>query len=170
MSPHYDEVLQEVARRIDEAQSIGKLDVGAILFWKRLRADTPWVRQLMALPDSEVRTATQAAVVAVRDYGEPTPEAAGAARSALSDLPGFGRGDALASALLLAAAPTRMAVYDRRAQKGLEALGVPLSSARGCYRRYMAIVEQLRREVQNSRGKGWLNRDVDLALYWLGGP
>jgi hypothetical protein len=169
VSAHYDEVLREVSRRVDEANSIGKIDIGAILFWKRLRADTPWVRNLMDLPDSDVRSATEPAVVAVRDTKMSTPEAAGEGRSALSGLPGFDRGDALASALLLAAAPERMAVYDRRAQKGLETLGLRLSSARGRYRRYMAIVEQLRQAVQDSRGANWLNRDVDLALYTLGG-
>jgi hypothetical protein len=41
VSPHYDEVLHEVSDRIQTSGSIGKLDVGALLFWKRLRANTP---------------------------------------------------------------------------------------------------------------------------------
>lgn len=168
VSPYYGEVLDEVSRRIDETGSIGKLDIGAILFWKRLRADTPWVRELMSMPDSDVRAATRTVVDAVRDKHKNAPEAAGAGRSALSGLPGFARGDALASALLFAAEPSRMAVYDRRAQKGLEVLDVSLSSASGRYRRYMTIVEQLRHGAQASGADGWLNRDVDLALYWLG--
>lgn len=57
---------------------------------------------------------------------------------------GFDRGDALASALLLAAAPKRMAVYDRGAQTGLEKLGFALSAVPGRYARYMERIEDLR--------------------------
>lgn len=169
VSPHYDEVLAEVSECINESGSIGKSDIGAILFWKRLRADTPWLRDLMGLPDSHIRSVTHKAVKTVRDDRKTAPDAAGAGRASLSPLRGFHRGDALASALLLAADPGRMAVYDRRAQKGIQALGLSLTSARGRYRRYMAIVEQLRLEAHAAGADGWRNRDVDLALYWLGG-
>ncbi|WP_432560672.1 hypothetical protein [Granulicoccus sp. GXG6511] len=168
VSAHYDEVLHEVARRVDEAQSIGKSDIAALVFWKRLRADTPWVPRLMECPDADVRAKTAVAVAAVRDTTIPTWEAAGTGRSALAALPGLLRGDALASALLLSAAPQRMAVYDRRAHQALELLGITLSSRPGRYRRYMEILEQLRQAV-NARGAEWTNRDVDQALYWLGG-
>lgn len=124
----------------------------------------------MDVPESDVRGVTEEAATAARDTVVTTPGAAGRARSALSGLPGFDRGDALASALLLAAAPGRMAVYDRRAQQGLERLGIPLTSARGRYRRYMTLVEQLRLAVRDAHGGNWTNRDVDLALYSLGGP
>lgn len=40
-SPSYNEVLNEIAGRIKAAGSIGKSDIGALLFWKRLWADTP---------------------------------------------------------------------------------------------------------------------------------
>lgn len=169
VSPFYDEVLQDIAQAVQEDMSLGKADIGALLFWKRLRADTTWVRHLMELPDDEVRDVTRRAVTAARDPLVPTPEAAGRARAALTRLPGFARGDALASAVLLASAPDRMAVYDRRAQAGLESLGITQSSARGRYRRYMALLEQLRVAVDDPRGRIWTNRDVDLALYSLGG-
>jgi hypothetical protein len=168
-SPAYDEVFNEVADRIRMEGSIGKADIGALLFWKRLRADTPWVSELMTWPEEKVREVTNGAVTAVNEGSLSVADAASAARGALSPLPGFDTGDALASALLLAAAPGRMAVYDRRAQAGLEALGRTLSPARGRYGRYMALVEELRLLAQRN-GHAWLARDVDVALYWHGGP
>ncbi|MGY2747902.1 hypothetical protein [Arthrobacter sp. UYCu723] len=165
----YDEVLREVAGRISAKGSIGKSDIGALLFWKRLRADTPWVRKLMTMPDEDVRAVTAKAVTAVNDELLAVPEAASAGRSALVTLPGFNRGDAIASALLLAAAPERMAVYDERARTALNTLGLPLSAARGRYGRYMELVEFLRSTAE-LHGHTWSARDVDVALYWLGGP
>lgn len=61
-----------------------------------------------------------------------------------------------------------MAVYDQRAQAGLETLGRTLSAARGRYGRYIASVEDLRLLAERN-GHAWLARDVDVALYWLGG-
>ena len=167
-SPEYDEVLREVAGRIRATGSIGKADIGALLFWKRLRANTPWVPKLMIMPERDVRAITEKAVIAVNDQLLAIPEAASAGRGALVPLPGFKRGDAIASALLLAAAPERMAVYDERAQTALETLGFPLSAARGRYGRYMELVEFLR-STADSHGYTWSARDVDVALYWLGG-
>ncbi len=159
----YDEVLYEVAGRVERSGSIGKSDVGALLFWKRLQANTPWATRLHLVPDVEVRRVTKVAVAAVRNVDLETPEAARQGRSALAALPGFARGDALASALLLAAAPSRMAVYDRRAQAALALLGLPLSAAPGRYGRYMALIEDLRDELSASRTADWSARDVDLA-------
>lgn len=164
----YDEVLHSVADRIRAEGSIGKSDIGALLFWKRLRADAVWVRELMTWTDSDVREVTKLAVAAVNDTSMSVPEAASAGRRTLSPLPGFTTGDALASALLLAAAPHRMAVYDQRAQTGLEHLGLKLSRAAGRYGRYMGLVEILRTTAKQ-HGQSWSARDVDVALYWLGG-
>lgn len=168
VSPAYDEVLHEVSRRIRSSGDIGKADIGALLFWKRLRADTRWVRDLMIMNDIEVRSITTAAVTAVNDTSLEVPDAAAQGRAALSALPGFVSGDALASALLTAAAPERMAIYDRRAQAGLTKLGISLSAKRGRYGRYMDIIESLAATAQH-HGKSWAARDVDLALFWLGG-
>lgn len=165
----YDESLREVADRIDRTGSIGKVDIGALLFWKRLRANTRWAAQLQSMPDARVRAVTAVAVAAVRDESLEVPEAAEQGRAALSPLPGFAKGDALASALLLAAAPRRMAVYDRRAQTALRLLDLELSARPGRYGRYVSLVEQLTREAGAASGRTWLARDVDLALYWLGG-
>ncbi|SFO00828.1 hypothetical protein SAMN05660359_00921 [Geodermatophilus obscurus] len=169
VSGAYDEVLDEVVGRIRGSGSIGKLDIGALLFWKRLQANTPWAAQLHAMPEVQVRRITAVAVQAVTDELLDTPEAARQGRSALSPLPGLSTGDALASALLLAAAPERMAVYDRRAQTALQRLGVELSPAPGRFGRYMDLVEQLRTQAAAVAGQPWKARDVDLALYWLGG-
>lgn len=98
ISPTYDAVLNEVAQRIQESGSTGKADIGALLFWKRPRADTPWVRNLRSMTDKDSRDSTKKAVSAVNDDLLAIPEAAGIGRAALSPLPGFERGDALASA------------------------------------------------------------------------
>lgn len=165
----YDELLYEVSHRIETSGSIGKGDVGALLFWKRLRANTPWVASLQLTPEVRVRAVTAVAVDAVRDTSVDTAEAARRGRAALSPLPGFARGDALASALLLAAAPQRMAVYDRRALTALGMLQLTLTAALGRYGRYMALVDGLRREATARSVRRWTARDVDLALYSLGG-
>jgi hypothetical protein len=167
-SPAYDELLADVATRIRATASIGKADIGALLFWKRLRANTPWVSGLMTMREVEVRAVTEKAVSAVNDESLPVPQAASDGRRSLAELPGFKKGDALASALLLAAAPERMAVYDRRARAGLETMGLRLSAKPGRYRRYMELVEALR-STANRHGHTWTARDVDVALYWLGG-
>lgn len=167
VSAHYGDLLTEVSSRVKECGSVGKADIGALVLWKRISASTKWASALMALPDEHVRGVTARAVLAVQDESLSVPEAAVAGRSALGDLPGFVSGDALASAVLLVAAPTRMAIYDRRAQAGLKRLHLTLSPRRGRYGRYMVLVEQLRGAV-NERGNDWLARDVDLALFQLG--
>lgn len=170
VSATYDEVLSETAARIENTSSVGKSDIGALLFWKRLRADTKWVRKLMEKSDADVREVTRAAVTAVNDMDLPLAEAASKGRSALTSLPGFVRGDALASAVLFAAAPKRMAVYDKRAHRALSReLGVKLSDKPGRYARYMSIVDALTAAVNTSAVETeWIARDVDLALYTLG--
>ncbi|WP_052047679.1 MULTISPECIES: hypothetical protein [Nocardiaceae] len=167
-SESYDEVLFDVVTRVQDAKSLGKADIGALLFWKRLRADTPWVMALNRTPDTVVRQATGAMYVAANNDAADTVVAAGEARSALSELPGFSSGDALASALILAAAPERMAVFDRRAVAALKGLGVRTTASRGQYRRYMQIVEDIRTQLA-AQNITWLGRDVDKALFMLSG-
>ncbi|MFI8075956.1 hypothetical protein ACIF85_45580 [Streptomyces sp. NPDC086033] len=65
------------------------------------------------------RAVTERAVTPVRDTNLTRGEAARTGRSIMAQLPGFRTGDAVASAILTAAAPTPMAVYDRRAQHAL---------------------------------------------------
>ncbi|GAA1934176.1 hypothetical protein [Streptantibioticus ferralitis] len=76
LSPHYDEVFHEVAQRTERTGSLGKTDIAALVVWKRLSAQTPWVTELMTLPDTHVRAVTKRAVTAVRDTAVPRSEAA----------------------------------------------------------------------------------------------
>ncbi|MFE7445915.1 hypothetical protein ACFU7X_36325 [Streptomyces chartreusis] len=169
VSPYYDETLQQVTQRACEDGSIGKADIGALLMWKRLRADTPWAAELMALADADVRRATAAATTAVRDTSVSRRTSARAGRAALASLPGFRTGDALASAVLTAAAPDRMAIYDRRAHSALRSLGIALSHAPGRYSRYMEAIDRLLAAAP-APVRGWSARDMDTALYWLTTP
>jgi hypothetical protein len=169
VSEAYDEVVEQVAARVDEAGSLGKLDLEALTAWKRLRADTRWMGKLMSWPDHEVRLHTERAVIAARDETKPAPDAGAAARAALTALPGFAHGDAIASAVCFVAAPTRMAVYDRRAHRGLHQIDLPLDNRPGRYRRYLLLIEQCRRELAD-QGHAWTARQVDVALYQLGRP
>ncbi len=169
VSPFYDEVLDEVVARAEQQKSLGKADIGALLLWKRLRGDSPAMKALLVTPNETVRAATGESITAARDQAFSTPEAASRARSALSPLPGFARGDALASAVIVAANPARFAVYDRRAHHGLASLGIALSNAPGRYSRYMDIVGQVV-EQSADRGDALTPRQVDLALFTLEGP
>lgn len=166
VSPYYDETLQDVTHRACVSGDIGKADIGALLMWKRLRADAPWAAELMALADADVRRVTAAATIAARDTTLSRSSAAQAGRAALASLPGFRTGDALASAVLTAAAPDRMAVYDRRAHSGLRTLGITLSHAPGRYSRYIEAIDQLLADAP-APIRNWTARDMDTALYWL---
>ena len=168
VSSTYDEVLDEVADRISREGSVGKFDIAGLCVWKRLRADTHWVRDLMAMNDRDVRRHTAGAVDAARDSSLSVPDAAGRARSALVGLPGFIRGDAIASAVCFASAPARLAVYDQRAHVGLHRAGSRLDNRPGRYRRYIEILLSYREEFR-AAGQDWTLRDLDLALFQLGG-
>ncbi|GGS89337.1 hypothetical protein [Streptomyces cinerochromogenes] len=168
VSPHYDEVFHEVAQRTERTGSLGKTDIAALVVWKRLSAQTRWVSALMSLPDTEVRQVTERAVTAVRDTALARGEAARAGRGIIGELPGFRRGDALASAVLTAAAPQRMAVYDRRVQHALDTLGLTLTPTPGRYGRYLHLLDDLLHHG-GAHADGWTARDIDTALYWAGG-
>lgn len=162
----YDEVLVEVQTRAERDGSIGKADIGALLLWKRLNLSTPWTRELNEWPDRKVRVVTAKAFELARDTDRSVPQAAGAARSALLELPGCQRGAAVASTLLTAGAPDRMAVYDRRTVAALVGLG--FSAPSGYYSRYMTTVCALLEAVNGATRQGWRPRDVDKALFVLG--
>jgi hypothetical protein len=96
------------------------------------------------------------------------PQAARRARQAQLNLPGARTGDPFASAVILAASPDRMAVYDYRAHLGLWLVGLRLPDGSGLYYRYMELVEQCRSELlKHGHGTG-TTREVDLALFTLG--
>lgn len=164
---YYDEVLVEVQERAEHDGSIGKADLGALLLWKRLNLSTVWTRELNDWPDNKVRAITAHALEEARDTGRPIPDAAGAARTVLLDLPGCRRGAAVASTILTAGAPDRMAVYDRRAVAAFKRL--QYTDPRGYYSRFMSTVCELADMVNRSTGASWWPRDVDKALFVLGG-
>ncbi|WP_431997677.1 hypothetical protein [Streptomyces fungicidicus] len=168
VSPHYDEVLHDVAQRTERAGSLGKTDIAALVVWKRLSAQTRWVTDLMSLPNTHVRAVTERAVTAVRATTLTRSEAARTGRGILAELPGFRTGDALASAVLTAAASQRMAVYDRRVQHALDTLGLSLTPAPGRYGRYLQLLDDLLHHG-GACADGWSARDIDTALYWTGG-
>lgn len=91
-SPAYDEVLVEVSERVAASGSLGKSDIGALVLWKRIQANTRWAVRLMGMPDTEVRAVTRRAVDAVRDPHVTVPDAARRGRRELSALPGFTTG------------------------------------------------------------------------------
>lgn len=167
VSPHYDEVLHDVAQRTEHTGSLGKTDIAALVVWKRLSAQTRWATELMSLPDTQVRAVTERAVTAVRDTTLPRSEAARTGRGIIWELPGFRTGDALASAILTAAAPHRMAVYDRRVQHALDTIGLTLTPTPGRYGRYLQLLDDLL-EHGGAQADGWTARDIDTALYWTG--
>ncbi|KHJ74201.1 hypothetical protein QR64_03035 [Rhodococcus sp. Chr-9] len=162
----YDEVLAEVQARAAQTGSIGKADIGALMLWKRLNLSTMWSRKLNEMPDSKVRAITRSAIELARDLSVPTPEAAGSARSVLLTLPGCRQGAAVASTILTAGAPDRMAVYDRRAVDALVVLGYPHPN--GYYRRFLATVCDLVELLNQEAGVNWCPRDMDKALFILG--
>jgi len=166
-STYYDEVLLEVSKRFAEVGSLGKADIGSLLLWKRLRADTKWAKGLMNTPDQEVRVATANAFLFANDGQLDVPAAAKEARRALGSVPGFTTGDALASAVIVAAAPKRMAIYDRRAHHGLSLLKIKLTNGRGRYSRYMHEVQNLI-ELLAEHDETWTAREIDQALFTLG--
>ncbi|MFC9219266.1 hypothetical protein ACFT8W_00295 [Streptomyces hygroscopicus] len=168
VSPHYDEVLHDVAQRTEHTRSLGKTDIAALVAWKRLSAQTRWMTELMSLPDTHVRAVTERAVAAVRDTTLTRSEAARTGRGIIWELPGFRTGDALASAILTAAAPQRMAVYDQRVQHALDSLGLTLTPTPGRYGRYLQLLEDLL-HYGGVHADGWSARDIDTALYWTGG-
>lgn len=62
VSPHYDEILHEVTDRVAASGSIGKVDIGALVLWKRMSASTRWASGLNVLPEVDVRKVTGVAV------------------------------------------------------------------------------------------------------------
>ncbi|MEU3791756.1 hypothetical protein AB0F07_18415 [Streptomyces fructofermentans] len=112
VSPHYDEVFHHVAQRTEHTGSLDKTDIAALAVWKGHSVRTTWVTALMSLPDTHVQAVTERAVTGVRDTTLTRSEAARTGRGNIWELPAFRTGDALASAILTAAAPQRMVLQD----------------------------------------------------------
>lgn len=114
--------------------------------------------------DTEVRAVTGKAWALANDESLPGPDAGLAAFRELRKLPGLGGTGALASAVLVACAPDRMAVWDRRVSSTLQAMGRRPEFGTGFYGRYL---EELDRLIQDELGgedqRSWTRRDVELA-------
>lgn len=165
----YDEVLRDVSARVADQGSIGKADIGAMVVWKRSTATAPWSRRLMNTQDSEVRAVTARAYEIANDTSKSIPEAGDEARQLLTCVPGLGGGGAIASAVLLAMSPTRMAVWDRWANTSLTAIGREPQGPRQHYRNYLEIVVDLVDAMQESIDSHTvIPREVDLALFHAG--
>lgn len=166
----YDEVLHEVSHRASAKGSLGKADIGALVMWKRITAQARWTTKLLLTPDREVRAITEQAYAKANDNTFDAPEAGQAGRLVLLGLAGMGGTGALASAVLLALAPDRMAVWDRRVGTSLSALGRHPGPAAGSYGRYLTTLTALANEMNASaHERQFLCRDVDLALFFIAG-
>lgn len=106
--------------------------------------------RLMLTPETKVRAVTGAVYTTANDMSVTVPVAGQAAREALWDLPGMGGTAALASAVLLALAPKRMAVWDRRVGTTLSALGRLPESGDGFYGRYLTVAPELAEQMGKS--------------------
>jgi hypothetical protein len=138
------------------------------MLWKRLNLSTQWTRDLNDMPDRYVREITSAAIQLARNTALAIPDAAREARVKLLALPGCRSGQAIASTILTAGAPDRMAVYDDRAVQGLKQLGC--AAPQGKYSTYMSVVCTLLDAIHSERDVNWRPRDIDKALFMIGGP
>lgn len=169
VSPAYDEVFEEVAASALAMGSLGKADIAALVFWKRVATKTDWVIDLLATPEFDVRAITANVSVIVNDPMLSTADAADQAREVLAELPGLGKGDALISAVLAAVAPARMANYSRQCQAGLKKVGITVGTGADVYRRYMEAIDAIV-ALARQHGHPWTSGDVALALHQLGQP
>ena len=159
--PVYDEVFNEVHRRLKANGFASKLDLGALVFWKHVR-NAPWMRTLNLLPETRVRAATTAAFApGLTDAGRI---------AALNPLQGFRAGGAFTSVLLTAWNPNEYGVFDELAH--------------GAIARYFdarctcdltdlpAYFDHLRTaatEISTCKSSLWTPKMVDMALYKAGG-
>jgi hypothetical protein len=158
-SPYYDEVFWDVSARVCEQGEAGKLDLAALICWKR-SAQGHWVSDLLELPDAEVRKRTHAALGAQLTDQQRL--------DALAPLPGFKSKYAIASAVLACHDPDEFGVLDWRALTGLERIKRPIERGRGETLRYFDRLRELRDLVRNVRPKATA-RNIDQGLWRIGG-
>lgn len=168
----YDETLNVVVERVRDVGYLTKADIGSLVLWKRISAQTRWASKLGLTADTCVREITSRAYELANDQSRSTPEAGQEARWVLNSLPGMSSGSegALASAVLVACAPDRMAVWDRRVKQALAlpAVGMPVETGNRYYGRYLEKVGVLASALERELGGPVSSRDVDLALWELG--
>jgi hypothetical protein len=158
--PYYDEVFWEVSSRIRDQGEAGKLDMAALICWKR-SGQGHWASDLMELPDTEVRKRSHAAL---------TPRMADQERlDVLATLPGFKAKSAIATAVLACNDPAEFGVLDRRALDGLRRIERPIIRGRGETLRYLVRLRELR-DLASIARPGVTARNVDQSLWLVGNP
>lgn len=157
--PYYDEVFWEVSTRIRERGEAGKLDLAALICWKR-SGQGSWVSDLMERPDAEVRECSRAAFAAGLTDQQRL--------DALAPLPGFKSKYAISTAVLACYDPDDFGVLDWRALKGLVLVERPIERGRGETLRYLDRLRQLRDLARGSR-PNVTARNVDQGLWFIGG-
>jgi hypothetical protein len=156
--PFYDEIFWQVNARIGEHGEAGKLELAALICWKR-SAQGRWVSDLMELPDAEVRKQCRVAMSAHMTDQERL--------DALALLPGFRNKSAIATALLACYDPKEFGVLDRRALEGLRRIERPIARGRGETLRYLDRVRELR-DLTRGTWPSVTARQIDQALWFIG--
>ena len=158
-SSYYDEVFLEVSAHIRVRGEVGKLDLAALISWKR-SGQGAWVSDLMELPDSEVRRHSRASL-----RGRLTDQQR---LDALAPLPGFNTKYAMATVVLACYDQDEFGVIDWRTLEGLDHVGRPIERGRGETLRYFHRIRELRdlaRKVRPSVSA----RNIDQGLWIIGG-
>jgi len=158
-SPYYDEVFWEVSARIRGRGEAGKLDLAALICWKR-SGQGHWVSDLMEMPDADVRCHSRAALAAGLTDQQRL--------DALAPLPGFKSKYAIATAALACNDPDDFGIIDWRTLKGLKWIERPIVRGRGETLRYLGRVRELRDLTRGSRPRVTA-RNIDQALWFIGG-
>jgi hypothetical protein len=158
-SPYYDEVFWEVHTRITKRRAAGKLDLAALICWKR-SGQGYWVADLMNLPDIEIRERSHKAFAHQLTDQQRL--------DALASLPGFKSKSSIATAVLACIDPYEFGVLDWRALKGLERIERPIRRGRGETLRYLECIRELRDLTRSLRPR-ITARNIDQGLWHIGG-
>lgn len=167
---YYDEVFHEVHRRVLSSGSLGKSDLGALVLWKRIQANTKWAERLLLRPEEEVRYVTGEAYSPGKSDEERL--------EILARLDGFRSGkSALASTVLSAWNPGDFGVIDRWSRRSITLFQmwrndnlypIPLAGSIMSYTTYLIMVRHMRDQLTEESGKSITARDVDKGLFWIG--
>jgi hypothetical protein len=155
-SSTYDEVFLAISDRINDDREAGKLDLAALILWKR-SGQGSWVKDLLATPEGRVREVTREAFATAGDLP---------VLRALESLPGFKSHGPIATALMAAKDPYDWGVLDVRAINALASLGRSIGPSRGKTLRYLTEVRRLRDDLATERPE-ITAREIDKGLWWL---
>lgn len=159
----YDETFHEVSASIAASGSAGKLEISALVVWKRIPLAT-WWGDLLKTPDSVVRETTR------NSFADGLTDAERV--DILSGLPGCKTGTrAVLSAVLTAWDPEQFGVTDRRAKDGWRDNLRPRSCPCNIHD-YLVFLKWLRWTAQqwgDAMDTNHTPREVDKALWVLGG-